>query len=506
MNETIRSELASCAESDPSACQQQGTYRVRDSEISFTDSATNQTTTFPFSVNSVFPSATTSVQSAGASGPVALVPASGAPLICENPTAGANAGAVASAITLGDQPYAIPCQGSPVLAAPVQMNDVSVLYPLPTSSGEYNNAFLRASSPTAQGAPLVPEDVFDTVANPLAAGIQHAPTYDGAYLVGFRLDPCFGQIGPVNDASTCINQLRLVFQEFPPFVQGFTLKPEDGGFHVFYTITRDVLVDALDAIVALRKANGSDSDLGPLAVHPIVAAQGLSGPMAKGLNALVQKVAGLGKLTRVTAFRFHEWSDWDFLTRAFPSASLVAADNIPTLTGADASFEKALAGASPDPTVITLSLPQTTSKDDIRLLLDGSQVEAASQEQLATAYDAALRIENPNFNSPNTIDCASCHAAQIARELIGEKRFGQTSVGDANAFSADPDFVVAGDMAETTTLSIPSNGSPNLHAFSYYGAAPTINTRVINESAAIVAYLNAQTRQSGPAAGSPSPP
>ena len=62
-----------------------------------------------------------------------------------------------------------------------------------------------------------------------------------------------------------------------------------------------------------------------------------------------------------------------------------------------------------------------------------------------------------------------------------------TTVGDANAFVPDASIPVA-DLAQTTQL-VGTDGVLNIHAFSYRTSAAMINQRVINETAANLAYI-----------------
>jgi hypothetical protein len=96
-------------------------------------------------------------------------------------------------------------------------------------------------------------------------------------------------------------------------------------------------------------------------------------------------------------------------------------------------------------------------------------------------------VENPTLNSPNTVDCASCHVAQLARILVGQQQFGIDPTGNPNAFVPDAQAVPAADAQQTTSIDL--NNGLDLHAFSYKNTEPMINQRVINETAALVAYL-----------------
>jgi hypothetical protein len=117
-----------------------------------------------------------------------------------------------------------------------------------------------------------------------------------------------------------------------------------------------------------------------------------------------------------------------------------------------------------------------------------SSRQATAQAQ-QMAFQSLLRIENPNFNSPNTIDCASCHVAEVARVLNGAA-LGLSANGNPNAFVA-PATIPFVDLTVTAPV-VPGPLSLDFHAFSYKGNQTRINQRVINETANVVDYSNTQ--------------
>jgi hypothetical protein len=273
--------------------------------------------------------------------------------------------------------------------------------------------------------------------------------------------------------------MRLVFQSLD------TDGAVDGAVHAFYSLSRSDLTQIVKDVMALRVANKKTTDLGALAPHPLMVSQGLDGAYAQGITKIVLAHAGTSNFIRFTAFVSKNLqTSWDFFgfdvsgTKATPMV-------IPTLPGSAtrvnffAGFAQPIAGG--------LS-PQTTSKDDVSVLVNLDAANKASADARQAAFDAALRIENPNFNSPNTIDCASCHVAQQARVLMGEGKFKLSADGDANAFLADKKLP-AKDFEQTTPID--RQPSFNVHMISYKGSALQINQRVINETAALVSYVNA---------------
>lgn len=371
----------------------------------------------------------------------------------------------------------------------IQMNDVSVLYPLAKTEAELASGYLTPASVGAAG-PLLPEPVFDVIAQAVQ-GIKGPPSFADLHAVAFRLDPCFAQIGPVTSKTKCDHQLRIVFQGLNAGTTGSSKKAvaTDNGFHAFYTLTQEELDEALKEIVALRLANSTGNDLGALQVHPVMARQGLDGPMAKGLNAIVLKFAGAAKLTKLTGFVgvFAQHTSWNF-AGADVVQGKAKLQVIPGLEGKPTQESLGL-GTAPEK-LISLTFMSTTTKDDVQPLL-----KATSQEDTAAArqkaFDSALRIENPDLHSPNTVDCVSCHTAEIARQLVGQDFFHLDAAGNANGFVPDPNVVTTRDVKPAYLAKQPHGLAVNVHAFSYDGQEPMVIQRVINETAAIVAAVNA---------------
>jgi hypothetical protein len=374
-----------------------------------------------------------------------------------------------------------PSKKGPPDSVDLQMNDLSVMLPLPKTQADID--VMMAPTSPGVGGDLLPKATFDQA--------QIGLDYTSLHAVAFRFDPCFGQLGEITDSSNCQNQLRVVWQ--PLFVNAVdgttTTSAADSGVHAFYSISRDQLIAAVDEMVAAREADGIDFDLGPLAPHPTITSEGLSGPLAQKLFQIVEKYAGGSELVRMTSFQI-EFFDapfagggdfWGF--QSFDvSAGTAKPRAIPTLSGDSNNRMSLSASVSP---LESSGSPATTSTDNIATLESMTNATAATLDVRKLAFDAALRIENPHTNSPDTIDCASCHLAMPARTMVGEQ-LGLTEAGDANQFVPDSS-IPAADLAQTTALD--TNGILNIHAFSYRDVNPMINQRVINETAANLAYL-----------------
>lgn len=368
----------------------------------------------------------------------------------------------------------------PASLADLQMNDLSILLPLPLSAADQAAEITPATA--GRGGVMLPAALIDD------NGAVVDPS--GLVAVAVRLDPCFGQLGPITATTTCTNQLRIVFEQ-TDVVAGAVL---DAAVHAFYQLTRDELIAVAGDIIAAREDSGVEDDLGPLAVHPIVADEGLRGPFAQKLFATVTKYAGQANLTRFTTLVLQMGStgsgsqpnsvgaSWE-LDGFDVAAGAATPLMIPTLMAGDTSESLEIEM----PSLQTTPLPMTASSDNMFLLANLAQATTATPAAQQAALDAALRIENPGDHSPNTIDCASCHMTTPARQLVVDQ-LGLAVAGNPNAFVPDPS-IPAANLAQTTQAAESTGGTVNIHAFSYVGTQPMINQRAINETAANLAYM-----------------
>lgn len=318
---------------------------------------------------------------------------------------------------------------------------------------------------------------------PLSPGQDADMPWDTLKVVAFRIDPCSAHVGPVTNASTCKNELRVIFQNVRLDTSSGQADAVDGAVHAFYSLTRAELVELVNAMIALRRAEKGDAKLGALAVNPMLKEQGLLGNVGKAMKALILKYAGKANLTRFTLMSPATLAtSWTF-TGFDVSGATATMMTIPALDGS--SIVTFFAGFGPD--LGGTFTPSTTSHDDVGLLANLDNARSATKAARQAAFDAALRIENPMKHSSDTIDCASCHVAGPARIRTGGS-LGLSAAGNPNAFTPDRSFVSDAEMAQTTAHV--GDNRLNFHAFSYRHFDPMISQRVINETASVVTYLN----------------
>jgi hypothetical protein len=384
---------------------------------------------------------------------------------------------------------------------------VSILFPLPSGADEVDH-LLAASSTGALGT-LLPSELYSSVGpisgsavvtddagNPVDSGFA---AYADLHVVAMRIDPCFASLAPDPHGAGCTAQIRLVFQEVRVAGADGGASAFDSALHAFYSLTRGQFLALARALVALRVANAGSASLGPLAPHPIMASQGLGGALSTGVRQLVLQYAGEQNLTRVALLSLVQpppsaLPGLAFLTWSFGAADVTNAEAastspfvIPTLSGdgGGVTEQRLVAGVVAGSATFE---PATTSHDDLTPLSDGmpGNLDASAVQ---AAFDSLVRVENPANNSPNTIDCASCHVATPTELLVVSPVFGLDDRTSALAFRPDGKSVVAADTASTFPIGDPP-ALDDVHAFSYLGQAPTISQRVVNETAAVVEYLN----------------
>ncbi len=373
--------------------------------------------------------------------------------------------------------------GTGKLISPVAMNDVSILFPLGNAS-DYSAGHLRADALGSRGA-LLPSWIFQKLpiagSSPAGIGAPGTAPYANMRVVGLRLDPCFGELVPSPTSTTCRNHLRLVFQELQ--ASGEDVSAFDSGVHAIYSITREDLLAMVNEILRLRQAAGGQGGKGPLAPHALMVSQGLSGSFSTALQKLILQYAGEQNLVRATAMSSEnagfQWAFFGFdVTGAPATASPITIATLPATGAANATREIFFRGFQTSTDPIGSFTPKPTDPDDFTVLAD---------VQLA-------RVDNPTIYTPETVDCARCHTATPLGQNVARDRLHLSETADAEAFQPDGRWVTADEM-KTTDFSFASATNPNrpavnVHSFSYADGLPAINQRTVNETAAVVRFLN----------------
>lgn len=351
---------------------------------------------------------------------------------------------------------------------PLHLNDVSILFPLPAAA-----ALDALWMPTAAGArgPLLPPERYADLPR-LHVFQTPEETYARLRVVALRLDPCF-VTGPA-----CRHQVRLTMQ--PVVYDAFldTVRADDAAVHLFYDLSAAQFAALLDELRAATAAAAVATD-GPLRVHPILAAEGLHGPFAARLRAAVLRHAGAETLTRVTFMQLQNFNVNEWVFGGFEVAG--AALEPIQIVDAGATRQRFInVILESDEDFVASVDPPALGADDLSLLFHSNTARAAEPAAIAAAERAALRIENPDVHSTETVSCVACHTATQAR-LWTERSLGRDTAGHPDRYTAAADLTLT---SETTRV------PGSLRAFGWLHQRVAISQRTVNESAAVVAALN----------------
>ena len=335
--------------------------------------------------------------------------------------------------------------------------DVSILYPLAADTAPAD--LIAAGDVGAYGALVPPTLAGPTPAIELAG--QIGATYADLRLVALRLDPCSAR-------ATCSPEVRAIFQ--PVVIRDGQTAAADAALHVFYAVPDAELLLFMKEILALKKAHGADVDYGDvLSIQPILAATGLRGPFAVGLERALLSHVGASRIARVTAMAhlFFDNDAWSFASfdrqgdRFVASTIVDTAETTQLINGTSASDPEigGLFDGTPTPSLPELGALAVAWRPD------------EPTADIVAGFAQAIAAQDPDRHTSEDTDCVSCHVAEGARRA-GVERYG---------FTPTDDFTSARSLAYRRD----GKALTNLHAFSYLGTEVSIMRRVANESALV---------------------
>lgn len=359
------------------------------------------------------------------------------------------------------------------------LNDVSILYPLPTAEqiGKDDSFiyFTSTTNPQTKVDPFVlPQDLLQHIpALIIPRSLEEIQA--SLQVVAIRIDPCF--LEGVAAPYRCQKQVRFVWQpiEVGRRQQVVAL---DVALHSFYLLTDQQFSSLLMSLQKLKNEylyNGNDQ---PLFIHSGLAAN-LS--YRKSLSNLFLSVANINNLTRVTSMGLRGAGDmWTFQSFAYHNHQLTE-EIIPRTQ--DATMQTFMNSAIPATSFDGGSLdPMPEGSDTFNELMLGSIELPENKILMQKQVQSILNIENPLKHHPKTIDCVSCHVAGPA------KIWSLSSGLDWLDFIKNNSYQNSNyNLTNPTELYI---NTQRLRAFGYNDSLPIISQRVINESAVVATYLN----------------
>ncbi len=351
------------------------------------------------------------------------------------------------------------------------MNDVSILFPLP--HGRQLDSLLSASTTAAHGE-LLPYADFQ-LAPRLTPAHERAEDYQHLRVVAARIDPCFPSLAKA-PGPDCRFQVRLVLQ--PLYDEAGQVVAADAAVHAFYDLPVDDFLALVGQLLDAQQAAAPLPANAPLGVQPTLRAEGLDGPYAASVESALLAVVGRERLTRMTFAALgardaaQTYGGFDFAAGgATPIAILdpgLTQQTFDNASGDDLAFDATVLPALADP------------PEDLSPLFDSARALKLGDATKWSLYQSALRIENPAYYSSESVDCVSCHAAQPARRWL--ERQGDFA-SRSSPYRYPSDFLSDSAAIDDTRT---------LRAFGWQGARPSINARVVHETAAVASYLDRQ--------------
>lgn len=350
------------------------------------------------------------------------------------------------------------------------LNDISILLPLPEPS-DYQQMMSPAEGTGLQGI-LIPTSVFKVLPQ-LVPEYPNSVTYrDQLKVVGIRIDPCFTEgEGP----QSCRRQIRLVWQ--PVFVAQDTVSTRDAGVHSFYEFDEATFNLLLQDWQKLSSGKSTDA----LQIHPLLRKEGYGGPYWKYLRELIIKYCGEKNLVRVTAMNVMNGE----LMWIFQGFDVIVGQTKNVRIARVGSVSQAVIVTSSQFSSFTGGMMPPPQQDPAfaELIKDSATVKKKySEEQIQKIMVSAFEYENPTKHNPGTVDCASCHLANSARQW-GQMHF---NTWDWQKEFSNVAYQSTWNLENTTPGPLRTN---RLRAFGYFIDQPAISQRVVNETAATMISL-----------------
>lgn len=365
------------------------------------------------------------------------------------------------------------------------LNDVSVLLPL--EDIRVNSNLLKPQD-LGVGGSLLPVDFFERLPalrmNMTAQ--DRILMYESLRVLAIRIDPCFP--ATADPMAKCLRQIRLVWQ--PVMIQQGKVTTVDAAVHTFHNLQDH------EFLKLLKDWPLSSNPSVNLQVHPQFSL-GLDDSKWQMTKQILLNNIGRQNLWKVT-FMALRGQDHIWLFGGFDvgNQGLVAA-SIPRLKGQKSQFFVNGPKAKEDFVNGMISPLPEVNEDTLNLLTsDSKKIDLTKDEdQIIQEIWASQRIDNPNFHSPQTLDCVSCHVSQAARSFAEVKFEGLKQKWQEQDFN-----YINSDFRLENTSPLKSH-TMNIRAFGYFEDQPAISQRTINETAqvasAISVWLNQNTANSG---------
>lgn len=404
------------------------------------------------------------------------------------------------------------------------LNDVSWLWPVPTTHAELNNTLSMGSLNKPDGTPVWSDvqfgSILDTVANGATevdgSGVDFPSTFSNKAnwrIAGMRIDPTApGGHAPLRQVFGSAVQIRLIIQ--PVTTNGATVTVHDTAVHLVYSFLKPKdpanpranvpdnekfreILDDVRWLKAVCKAGGVATD-GPLGVHPGLAANvpGLTDELGRFLG----KHLSPDKLTAMAVMGIEDGREpWIFLALGPTDNGAFGplAMDMPFAKPQMIDFRSSPGTVHPDPIVSNRPQPSSVSPTGVatNVLFGISSTDlqdfatigrddsgAAIKDTEVKNSDIPDVVANPILSNFFNTDCVSCHTESQRRSALG------IPTGDF-AFKVD-------NQSPERSSEVTSSAIWNVHSFGWFPdffrqgqTFPTASQRTANETAEVLTFI-----------------
>jgi hypothetical protein len=371
---------------------------------------------------------------------------------------------------------------------PFDLNDVSVLWPLPKKVADRDQ--LVSPADVGNLGTLLPRSIFDTVYHPREIDFTEVIGRDEAYesatkVVAMRFDPC----PPAALVMVpCHPMIRLVFQTLLPSEDHPKFGAIDAALHAIYVVPEKDVPVITSELAALKARSTAPTTKVPLEPHPALVKEGLGGNFGKAVRELILRHAGeknlVGTGNVVVASASH--SSWTFTGFNVANGEAVQRIPLPNIR-IDAESD----GDGRAQTFESTSDPPATGQQNLMPTFALFQkIESGegkpTDAEVTTAIDLTFGVENPTKATLDNGDCVSCHRSTHHRaQIVSALKLG--TVRSTRAFPAPPNL----NLTNTEeVVSEASSTSKSVRNFGYFEDKTSISQRTINETAAVAMFLS----------------
>lgn len=353
------------------------------------------------------------------------------------------------------------------------MNDVSILYPLPTTQT------LNSMVGLVENGLEIPDDLWKKLPT-LKMGTSNKITRHALRVTALRIDPCFREkLKP--QPSACVPQLRIVAQAFVWNPSLGSVVGEDFAMHLFYEISEVEMRNLLKEIVSTTQQFRSQIVQGPLTVHPALTAEGLNGRFGQFLRHKLLSQFAPRSTSRVTfmtlAANQNQWT--------FGGYRVSNRKDVSNLKIAGTTFTRqTLVSTVTAPVELnSRTIPESQGIDNLNIFSQGVPFLKLPWPQRQNAIFSLHKVENPNFHVADSVDCVSCHMTTINKAWSVAKNLPQ---------AARSQFSFSSTRFDTRNTSTANPRAAVLRAFGYFENKVAISDRTVHETAATLEFLRGQ--------------